>query len=324
MRADRLLALMMLLQTRGKMTTSRLAEELDVSRRTILRDIDSLSFAGVPIYAEGGHGGGVALDENYRTTLTGLQDAEIHSLFLADNAALLKEIGLGEASERTLLKLFAALPRPQQPSVDHMRQRIHIDPLWWWYDSQPLPFWDELQRAVYEDRPIQAIYENYSGEKVERVLEPYSLVAKNSLWYVIAKRDGEFRTYRASRFHAITVLETHFRRDADFDLPTYWQEHVQDFVTTISEYDFTLQIHGSRISFARWLTTGRYEIVTPEDDEGWLTVQFHLESKDLALMLVFGLGEQCEIIEPPELQQAVLQTAHTILNNYDAKIHKQH
>src|SRR5215204_5255972 len=116
MRADRLLSIILLLQRQGKMTTQTLADELDVSRRTILRDLDALSAANVPVYTDGGHGGGVALDENYRTTLTGLAEAEIRALFIASSSGLLDQLGLGEAAERTQLKLFAALPEPHQPS----------------------------------------------------------------------------------------------------------------------------------------------------------------------------------------------------------------
>src|SRR5512136_2552474 len=127
MRADRLLALMLLLQTRGKMTAQALAEELGVSRRTILRDVDALSFAGIPVYSEGGHGGGITLDEHYRTTLTGLNRLEVQSLFVASNDRALRDVGLGDAAERLLLKLLAALPQTHHSTADHIRQRLMID-----------------------------------------------------------------------------------------------------------------------------------------------------------------------------------------------------
>ncbi len=315
MRADRLLAMMMRLQSRGKMTAHALAEELGVSRRTILRDVEALSFAGIPIYADGGHGGGIALDENYRTSLTGLKEDEVRALFISGNDSLLRDIGLGEASESTLRKLSAALPARHQPAVEAMRQRIHIDPIWWWHDSQSLPFWTELQQAVFEDRRIRALYEHYSGEVVERELEPYSLVNKASLWYVIARRDGEFRIYRASRFHSVTLLDAHFRREEDFDLAAFWNEHLQQFTETLSEYPFTLRIHSSRLNFVRWLAPGRSHIVEPPGDDGWLTARIHLESMDLAKMLVFGLATHAVVLDPPELQDAVLKTAREILEN---------
>lgn len=317
MRADRLLAITMLLQTRGKMTAEALAEALEVSRRTILRDIDALSLAGIPIYAEGGHGGGIALDENYRLSLTGLKEDEVHSLFISSNNQLLKDVGLGEAAENTLLKLFAALPSLHRPSVDHIRQRIHIDPVWWWQDTEPLPFWAELQQAVYEDRHIQAVYQNFNGEVSERILEPYSLVAKASNWYLIAKRDGELRTYRVSRLQQVTLLDAHFRRPDDFDLATYWKEHAGDFVAAISEYGFTLQIEPQHMNFVKWLMTGRYEIVESVDSSGWLTVRFWVESVDLARMLVFGLGAKAvKIIEPRDLQESILADARQIIETF--------
>lgn len=315
MRADRLLAMAMLLQSRGKMTATALADELGVSRRTILRDVEALSFAGIPIYTDGGHGGGIALDENYRTSLTGLKESEIRALFVSGSSSLLHDIGMGEAAESTLRKLSAALPERHQPAVEHVRQRIHIDPVWWWHDSQPLPFWADLQQAVFEDRPIRVVYEHYNGEVVERVLEPYSLVAKASHWYVIARRDDEFRIYRASRFHGVTLLDTHFQRDESFDLGTFWNERLREFTDTLAEFTFTLRLHSSRLTFARWLTPGRCQIIEPAGEDGWLTARFHLEAMDLAKMLVFGLGTDAVVLDPPELQQAVLDTARQLLEN---------
>ena len=315
MRADRLLKTVLLLQTRGKMTAKSLAEELEVSRRTILRDIDALSTAGIPIYAEGGHGGGIALDENYRTSLTGLHEQEVFALSINASTKLLGDIGLEDAAESTFLKLLASLPDIHKPSVEFMRQRILMDPDWWWQESQPSPNWDQLEQAVYESRCIQVQYEKFSGEIVERTLQPYSLVAKSSLWYLIAQRNEEFRTYRVSRFHQITLLDSHFQRQADFDLPTFWREHLHSFIENISQYTFTIRIHASRIKLAQRLLPGRSKIIEPEDNGGWVIAQFQTESMELAKMLVLGFGNQATVIEPPELHMAVLDTAHQILAN---------
>ncbi len=271
--------------------------------------------AGIPIYAEGGHGGGIALDEHYRLSLTGLKEAEVRALFVSSNARLLHDVGLGEAAESSLLKLFAALPAPHQPSVDQIRQRILIDPVWWWHDSQPLPFWAELQRAVFEDRCIQVVYEHYDGEVVEHTLEPYSLVAKASMWYLIARREGELRTYRVARFHSITLLDRYFRRPDDFDLVGYWQAHVQEFVAALSGYEFTLRINSSRINLAKWYTPGRVEIVEPSGDDGWTTARFQVESKDLAKMYVMNFGADVQVVEPDDLREAVVSAAREILTH---------
>src|SRR5512139_2082232 len=229
MRADRLLTLILLLQTRGKMTAKALAEELGVSRRTILRDINALSISGIPVYSEGGHGGGIALIEKYRTSLTGLNKFEVQTLFVANNTQALREVGLGDAAEQLLLKLLAALPKTQHSTADHIRQRLMIDPTWWWHDTTTSPFWNELQQAVYEDRLIETTYENFDSEVSERVLAPYSLIYKSSVWYLLAEHEGELRTYRVDRFHSVRLLDQPFTRRSDFDLPTYWRAQMQNF-----------------------------------------------------------------------------------------------
>jgi predicted DNA-binding transcriptional regulator YafY len=313
MRADRLISLVLLLQTRGKATAASLAEELQVSRRTILRDIEALSIAGVPVIAEGGHGGGIALDEGYRTSLTGLKEAEIRSLFVAGNAALLKDNGLGDAAESTLLKLTAALPAAHQNTVEHIRQRVYIDPLWWWHESAPLPFWDSLQTAVYEDRRIWVTYENRDKEYLERELEPYSLVAKSSTWYLVAKREGEMRTYRVSRLHQVIVQDERFTRDSGFDLAAYWQAHLARFAAGVNTYAFTLRIDPARLNFVRWLTPGRSEVVA-EDADGWLTVRLNVDTPTLADMLVFGLGNDAEVVAPDDLRHRVREAAQAMID----------
>lgn len=314
MRADRLLSIVLLLQRQGKMTADNLARQLEVSRRTILRDVEALSFAGIPLYTEGGHGGGIALDEKYRTSLTGLNEAEVQALFIASNQQLFHEIGLGAAVESTLLKLFAALPARHQPAADHIRQRIYIDPVWWWHEGQTMPFWSELQAAVHEDRCIRVRYENYNGVIAERELEPYSLVSKSSHWYLVAKREGELRTYRVARLQSVEVLATYFQRDQAFDLPTYWQAHLHEFAAAFSEYEFSLRIHPDRINFARWLTPGR-NLTLSTDAQGWQTIKFQMESDHLAQMLVFGLGAACEVIEPLSLKEAVSRACQELLKH---------
>jgi predicted DNA-binding transcriptional regulator YafY len=319
MRADRLLSLMLLLQTRGKMTAKTLSEELGVSRRTILRDVEALSIAGIPIYSEGGHGGGIALDEKYRTALTGLHTPEVRTLFIASNTAVLRDVGLGEAGERLLLKLLAALPTSHHATVDHIRQRLMIDPTWWWHEAQTPVFWEDLQQAVYEDRLIETTYERYQGEVVERVLEPYSLVNKSSLWYLVAQRKGELRTYRVTRFHNVKLLDRHFIRSPDFDLKTYWEEHLEEFIQSFSEYTCTLKVHTERVTFVKWLSPGRWEVIGEPDSRGWVTIRLLMDSPLLAKMLVFGLGEFGEVVSPPELVDEVLASAQVFREMYKRK-----
>jgi len=340
MRADRLLSLTLLLQTRGKMTTAALARELAVSRRTILRDVEALSLAGIPVYCEGGHGGGVALDEHYRTTLTGLQTSEIRTLFVPRDSAVLRDLGLSDAADSLVLKLLAALPAMHRPTVEHIRQRLLIDSTWWWRNTDTPAFWDELQQAVYEDRMIEVAYEHPDGEVVRRALAPYSLVNKSSLWYLVAQREHELRTYRVSRFREVQLLDQTFARSTDFDLPTYWRDNQKQFVESLMQYHCVLRVHPERIAFIKWLLPGRWEILgdgngatgarpdpavgesadggTTPSAIGWICLRIMLDSSLLAKMLVFGLGRDCRVVEPPDLAQAVLEDARVVSDHLSA------
>jgi predicted DNA-binding transcriptional regulator YafY len=318
MRADRLLSIVMLLQARGKMTARDLADELEVSRRTVLRDLDALSTSGVPLYAEGGHGGGITLDEGYRTSLTGLREREVRALFVAGDRSLLRDIGLGDAADAMQRKLSAALPKVHREAVDRLRQRIYIDPRWWWHDDTEQPFWRELQEAVQQDRRIRITYENYQGELAERELAPYSLVAKSGYWYLVARHADALKTYRVSRIHALTVLSEAFVRDPAFDLTEYWHTDMAEFVADFSEYVFTLRVHPARERFLRWLRPGRNRLLETHAD-GWLTFEVQAESAELAAMLVFGLGRQCEVLSPASLREATLAACREVATHLSAQ-----
>lgn len=320
MRADRLIAMMLILQEKGKTTTQSLADTLEVSRRTILRDIDALSGAGVPLYTDAGHGGGVTLDENYRVKLTGLQESEVRALFLTTigNAQLLDDIGLGDAAKHTAKKLFATLPAPHQQAADFARQRIYIDPVWWWHGSQSLAFIDELYQAVYENRRLQVHYEKRDGEFTTYTLEAYGLVAKASMWYLVARRDDQFRTYRVSRFREVKLLEEQFERQPEFDLVSHWQQHAENFVSTLTQYTFTLQVHERKLNFLKWYTPGKWKIIDLPSAFGWFVAEFELESIEPAKMLAFGLGLDAVVIAPDELRVAVCQQSLEIAEVYAA------
>lgn len=313
MRADRLFSILMLLQTRRKMTAKELAEVLNVSRRTILRDIDALSTSGIPVYAQGGHGGGICLDEHYQVTLSGLKEAEVRALFVSGYASLLKDVGLEDQVENTLLQLFAALPLRHQAAAEHVRQRLHIDPVWWWQSSDPLPFWADLQKAVFEDTCVRVDYEHRDGEQVERVLQPYSLVVKAGAWYLVAYREGEFRAYRVSRFHEVTLLETRFERQRDFDLPSYWADYLQQSKMALSKYTFTLRVSASGMAFVKAYLPISSEVIELSNTGDAFTVQISLPALESAKMLIFGLGSQAEIVEPKTLRDAVLTSANDLL-----------
>jgi predicted DNA-binding transcriptional regulator YafY len=313
MRADRLLSIMLILQAQGKTTTHALAEKLDVSRRTILRDIDALSIAGVPVHADAGHGGGVYLDEHYRVSLTGLTESEVRALFVFNQPSPLRDVGLGRAVEDTLLKLFAILPAQHRQEAEWIQQRILLDPASWWPPGETLPHLETLKGAVFGDYQIQVRYEHGDGRIVARILDPYSLVAKASVWYLIARYDGELRTYRVSRFMAVDTLNEQFERDATFDITTYWHTHINEFIANLPSFAFTLRLNATRIKLLRLYADGGYTIRDTSPDGTVLTVDMRLTSLEEARMLVLGLGTDAEIIAPDELRQAVFLQAQQMI-----------
>ncbi|MEO0564886.1 MAG: YafY family protein [Chloroflexota bacterium] len=313
MRADRLLSIMLILQAQGKTTTLALAEKLEVSRRTILRDIDALSIAGVPVHADAGHGGGVYLDEHYRVSLTGFNEAEVRALFVSAQPGPLRDVGLGRASEDTLLKLFAALPSLHRQEAERMKQRILLDPAAWWPQGGTLTYLETLKAAVFDSHRVQVRYERGDGSIVERTLEPYSLVAKASVWYVIAMRDNELRTYRASRFIWVEILNEHFERDAEFSLADYWSTQVADFLANMPSFAFTLRLKAKSLRLLKIYAEGGYVVREASHDGAELTVDVSLTSLEEACMIVLGLGTDAEIIEPDELREAVLNQAQQMV-----------
>ena len=305
MRADRLLSLMLLLQARGKLTAQTLAEELEVSRRTILRDIDALSFAGIPIYAEGGHGGGIALDSAYRVRLNGLKEAEVQALILSNSAALLADIGLEDAAQSALLKLLAALPSLHARAARDFQNRVLVDPVWWWHGAHRLPQLEAVQGAVIADRQLAITYRKHNGAVIQRTVEPYGLVAKAGVWYLIAAHEArQYRSYRVSRLEAVAVLDESFPRDPDFDLAAFWRTRVETFLAERPLFAFTLRIPAEKQPFVQWYAPGAAIVLKPVRD-GWFTARFEVETLDVAAMFVFGLGMPIEVIEPQALRDAL-------------------
>lgn len=220
MRADRLLSLLLLLQARGRMTAQELAERLEVSERTIYRDIGALSSAGIPVYTESGPGGGCELVDGYQTKLTGLTTAEVRALFLLSLSGPLADLGLDRALDDALLKLSAALPITARSDAAQVRQRIHMDTTAPDQANRALPYLGLIQEAVWQDRTLQLTY----GRYVRQDFEPYGLVSKARVWYLVGITAGEMQVLRVSRIQAVELTAQRFVRPDTFDLANYWTE----------------------------------------------------------------------------------------------------
>ena len=313
MRADRLLSIMMLLQARGRMTAQELAGQLEVSVRTIYRDLDALSVAGVPVYAERGPGGGCALLDSYRTTLTGLTQDEMRALFMLSIPAPLAELGVDQELKAALLKLSAALPATRRGVEERVRQRIHLDSVGWFEAREPVPHLRTIQQALWQDRKLKIVYQLRFDARAGWTVEPYGLVAKANVWHLVCRRRGAIHVYRVSRVLDASLLEDGCERPAGFDLAAFWQDWCAAAEENRPTYPVTVRVLPE---FVRWLpyffgeTMGEGDALTePPDAEGPVTATLQFESLEDARGRILACGRGVEVLAPIALRHSVLDHA---------------
>lgn len=312
MRASRLLSILMLLQARGRMTAPALAAEVEVSIRTVYRDIDQLSAAGVPVYAERGREGGFALLDGWRTRLTGLTAPEARALFMAGLPGPAAELGLGDVMRAAQRKLLAALPADWQADANRVSSRFHLDPLGWFSSPASVDHLPAIAEAVWAERRIRVRYESWNGTS-DRELEPLGLVLKAGIWYLAAGTGEKTRTFRLSNILELTVLDTPFNRPPAFDLARYWAAATQSFEAGIYRDVAILRVSPKGLDLLRGLGAAVAEAVarTAEapDRDGWRRVAIPIESIDHAAHEILKLRAEAEVLEPPALRQRLIQTA---------------
>ncbi len=331
MRADRLLSLLMLLQARGRMTAQELAQELEVSERTIYRDINALSASGVPVYAESGPGGGCALLDSYRTNLTGLTADEARALFMLNIPAPLDQLGVTSELKAALLKLSAALPEARRHDEEHIRQRIYLDSTNWFQGEDAVPHLQTIYRAVWDDRKVAITLRLQFGAflqtQIEQVIAPYGLVAKASVWHIVAARhdaarDDQLRVYRAADVIEARLLDKTFTRCADFDLVEFWQKWCDGVEQDRSRYDVTLRLAAHFAPQAHHYlgkhVRAAIEQATP-DEQGRVQIVVPFESLEEARARCLSLGYAVEVLEPEALRLSVIDYAEQILKRYETR-----
>ncbi|MEW9520926.1 helix-turn-helix transcriptional regulator [Streptomyces tubercidicus] len=319
MRAARLIKMVLLLQTRPSMTGAELARELEVSERTVARDVLSLSEAGVPVYADRGRAGGYRLIGGYRTRLTGLGRSEAEALFLSGVPSALREMGLADAASAARLKVSAALLPELRDAATGVAQRFHLDAPAWYQEPETPALLPGIADAVWDDRRITARYLRKDTE-VERELEPYGLVLKAGVWYLAARTEGDYRVYRVDRFTAVAPRDTgeRFTRDTSFDLPAFWAERAAQFARSILREQVTLRLSPAGVRQLPYVTeraAAREAIAQAQaaggpDEQGRLTVTLAVESADVAYAQLLALGPEGEILAPPELRARFASAAH--------------
>jgi predicted DNA-binding transcriptional regulator YafY len=319
-----LLSLLLMLQTRGRMTARELADELEVSIRTIYRDMDALSASGVPVYADRGPDGGYSLLEGYKTQLTGLSAEEADSLALAGMPDAAAELGLGRVLAAAQLKVSAALPTELSQRASRIAERFHLDAPGWFREADHVPTLTGVADAVWNQRVLRIRYRRWGDEEVEREIEPLGIVLKAGTWYLVAvphaPADGVTthpRTYRVARILNLETLDAHFDRPEDFDLWRYWNERSAELTRALYQAEAAVRFSPRGMELAPVLLrphTARAlaEREWPTDAEGWTCAVIPIESLAHARSELLALGPDVEVVSPPQLREQ-MQDAVTAL-----------
>lgn len=324
MRASRLLSVLLLLQNRGRLTAQQIADELEVSVRTVYRDIDALSAAGVPVYAELGHGGGYRLLDGYRTRLTGLTAQEAESIFFAGVPDAAAELGLGAVLATAELKLRAALPPSLSGQVGRVRDRFHLDAAGWFRETGTSPHLAALAGAVWDSRRVRLTYERHKHpRRVERLIEPLGIVLKAGVWYFVARIGADLRTYRVAAIVDLVVLDEEFTRPDGFDLAKTWTAWAEQFERNLFRGEAVIRLSPAGVQripylIGRAMARGAQNTIGPPEADGWVHAVVPIESVRHAHGELLRLGADVEVLEPAELRELMRSTAVELAALYKA------
>ncbi len=309
---------MLRLQAQGQVTAQALAERLEVSVRTIYRDIDALSAAGVPVYAEKGRQGGFALLAGYRTRLTGLDRPGAQSLFLAGAPFAAEQLGMGQALANTRIKLLSALPDAAREEAERVAARFHLDPVAWFQGPDRQGLLPQLAAAVWQQRMLQLAYEGWKG-RVERRVAPLGLMLKGGLWYLVAAHGEQARSYRVSSIEALVIEDEAATRPPDFDLQQYWQDFCEGHEARMQSGRATVRARPQALRELAKLSQCMAEAVAaagPPDKAGLQRLQIPIESIEVAAGELLRLGPDVEALGPPALLEAIRQRLAALHERY--------
>ncbi|MFD7284655.1 helix-turn-helix transcriptional regulator [Streptomyces sp. NPDC059863] len=322
MSASRLLSVLLLLQSRGRVSARELADELGVSVRTAYRDVARLQAAGVPVYAEPGRGGGYQLVDGYRTRLTGMSEGEARALFFAGLPGPAADLGLASEMTAARLKLLAALPTGLREEAVRTAAVFHLDAPGWYREPEPTPYLPVFVDAVLTQRGVDVHYRRWRApQEVHRRLRPYGLVLKSGIWYLVAAAKNRIATYRVTQVLDAVLSDERFSRPGDFDLGAYWASYLDDFQTR--RYTGTATIRLSPRGRGRLPDNVSPEVVRAVDttasavgDDGWVEAVIPTESTEHACGELLRLGIDVEVVAPPELRRAMADTVGVLARAY--------
>jgi len=317
MRADRLISLLLLLERHKGLKTRELAEKLEVSERTVLRDLEALSGAGIPVYAKRGSQGGWFLAEGYRNALNRLNREELQALLIAASSRVVTDLGKGQAFERALMKLLSAMPDSSRREAGDLRERIHVDGAGWHGRDEPLPHLAAAEEAVRSGRKLWIEYPHAEEGTVLRLVEPLGLVVKGNIWYMVAAVEGDIRTYRISRIAGARLTEEIFDRPASFNLAEYWEQSMRRFKASLPNYPVVLRVERSVLPQLARERFVHVRSAKPDDDAEWTVVEADFGTADFACRTILGIGPGAIVLEPAELRDRLLAAAREIAARYE-------
>ncbi|HXC97480.1 MAG TPA: YafY family protein [Edaphobacter sp.] len=316
MKSDRLLSALMLLQAKGRVTSRELSDRLEVSQRTVHRDMEALSAANVPISALRGAQGGWQLEQGWRTQVPGLDEAELRALLMTQPRAL-SDPAMRAASERAFGKLMAALPGRMREQAAAMSERLHIDPTGWHASSEDLSVLPIVQDAVARNCKLTFDYTRADGESAPRTVDPLGIVSKGMAWYLVARAPNGMRTYRVSRMKAVTPLASNFERPANFKLAVYWESSTKQLAEQRKYFDAVVAADlKAAQSLRNWCVTTPYTDKHPKSIlKDWEVLNIRFEDPEQGRFIVLGFGPRTKVLEPASFRKQILADANAVLNS---------
>ncbi|HRW92100.1 MAG TPA: YafY family protein [Thermotogota bacterium] len=320
MKYHRLIAILLLLESRRIVSATEMARAFETSERTVYRDIQSLCEAGVPIQAISGPGGGFSLMESSRIKLEHLESQELVSLFLlgqgihpeqyADNAIQLKNL---------LMKLQKTLPQEFLPDVKKATNRFLFDPSPWWTEMAPTPFFQELRKAVWKSLAVRMVYEKKAGEEQERVVQPYGLVVKQGEWYMVGfcEKRNEMRIFKCSKIKHLELSDREFHIPEDFSLESFWNSQLKLFFHQVRErerepYFVEVQVPQKMLGFFE-----DFQIVDRKSQRDSVVLRVNMYSYSYAVYRLIPVLDRLQLLAPAELLTGIQKRLQTLLQHID-------
>jgi predicted DNA-binding transcriptional regulator YafY len=302
------------------MTAPALATELEVSVRTVYRDLEALSAAGVPVYSEPGRAGGARLVDGYRTRLTGLTTDEADAVLLSGLPGAAADLGLGTVLAAAQLKVLAALPPELRGRARRVAERFHLDAPSWFRRPEDTPALAEVADALWSDHRLDLSYQR-SDKVVSRRVDPLGLVMKAGTWYLVARHRTDIRSYRVSRIKSAVSLSERFERPPDFDLAAHWTTSMDDFARSMLRFHARCRIRASQLRLLRMAidpaaATEAIASATPEDADGWIEMTIPTESYDVLASGILQMADHAEVLSPPEFRTRIATTTTKMAAKY--------